>query len=192
MCTETKGLRDCNANGVPDEDDIAAGVPDVDGNGVPDECQSDCDGDGLPDTWEIELGAEDCNTNGVPDACDIAGGDADADGDGIPDSCQLYGVTWSMVVNDQWEGGFVGELRITNNTGGTIENWYVAASVGFMVDSVWSAVLVQQGGGVVNFTHPAWATGINNGQTLAIGFQATGEATAPTWVTVNGTNAEPE
>ena len=187
-----EGVADCNANGVPDEDDIAAGVPDVDGNGVPDECQSDCDGDGLPDTWEIELGAEDCNTNGVPDACDIAGGDADADGDGIPDSCQLYGVTWSMVVNDQWEGGFVGELRIANNTGGTIENWYVAASVGFMVDSVWSAVLVQQGGGVVNFTHPAWATDINNGQTLAIGFQATGEATAPTWVTVNGTNAEPE
>jgi len=187
-----EGVADCNANGIPDVDDIAAGAPDVDGNGVPDECQSDCDDDGLPDVWEIELGAEDCNANGVPDACDIVNGELDADGDGIPDSCQLDGITWSMVVNDQWDGGFVAELRITNNTGGPIENWQVIATVNFTIDSVWNAVLVQQGGGEVEFTHPAWATTIEDGQTLAIGFQATGVASAPTLVTVNGTTAEPE
>ena len=41
---------DCNANGVPDDEDIANGMNDLDGDGIPDECQpgvkSYCEGSG--------------------------------------------------------------------------------------------------------------------------------------------------
>jgi hypothetical protein len=109
---------DCNANGIPDDCDIASGLEDdVDGNGVPDACE-DCNGNGVPDGLDIDGGlsldcqgdgvpdecqilsdcdgdgvpddcADDCNANGVPDACDIASGTSDdADGTGIPDECE--------------------------------------------------------------------------------------------------------
>ena len=52
------GPRDCNRNGIPDDDDIAGGA-------------LDCDRDGAPDSCEIAAGAE-----------------ADGNGDGIPDRCQ--------------------------------------------------------------------------------------------------------
>ena len=51
-------VRDCNQNGVPDEDDIALGT------------------------------SPDCDLNGVPDECDIAAGALDLDGDGVPDVCE--------------------------------------------------------------------------------------------------------
>src|SRR5262245_18592240 len=89
---------DCNANGVPDDQDIASGASaDCDGNGVPDECEADCDADGIvddgdgpdcngnlaPDNCDISAGvSQDCNANGVPDECE-----PDCDGDGIPDVC---------------------------------------------------------------------------------------------------------
>ncbi|MHC4947641.1 MAG: S8 family serine peptidase [Planctomycetota bacterium] len=81
---------DCNANGIPDDEDLAAGTSaDCNGNAVPDECDIasgtsvDCDADGVPDECEI-----DCNTNGVADACDIAAGTSvDFDGNGVPDEC---------------------------------------------------------------------------------------------------------
>jgi len=73
---------DCNANGVPDANDIAAGTSrDVNGNGVPDECE-DCNGNGVLDPVEIASGASaDVNGNGAPDECE-----ADCNGNGIPDA----------------------------------------------------------------------------------------------------------
>ena len=80
---------DCNANGVPDDCDIANGTSvDVVGteaaaDGVPDECQFDCNENLIPDELD-----HDCNSNGVPDGCDIADGtSADVDENGIPDEC---------------------------------------------------------------------------------------------------------
>jgi len=68
---------DCNANGVPDSDDIADGTSqDCNANGVPDECEPQ----------------EDCNGNGVQDICDIAGGTStDYNGNGVPDECESLG-----------------------------------------------------------------------------------------------------
>ncbi|MCH2134003.1 MAG: dockerin type I domain-containing protein [Phycisphaerales bacterium] len=101
---------DCNGNGIGDHCDIADGTSqDIDGDGTPDECEPDCDGDLVPDDYEIEQGwesdcnantvpdscdlfdgvSEDCNENGVPDECDIADGVInDCDGDGLDDQCQ--------------------------------------------------------------------------------------------------------
>lgn len=99
---------DCNASGLPDDEDIAVGTSeDCDGNGVPDECDllspvldcnvngvvdacditsgasEDCDGNDVPDECEI-----DCNVNGRPDDCDLSQGTStDENGNGTPDEC---------------------------------------------------------------------------------------------------------
>ncbi|MCX5650237.1 MAG: SUMF1/EgtB/PvdO family nonheme iron enzyme [Planctomycetota bacterium] len=109
-CDIAGGTSDCNANGRPDSCDIASGTSaDVDGNGVPDSCQGDCNGNAIPDTFEIvqspwkdcnsnlvldscEIAANpslDCTGNGRLDSCDIATANGDCNGNGRPDSCEI-------------------------------------------------------------------------------------------------------
>jgi glucose/arabinose dehydrogenase len=53
------GLTDCNANGVPDDQDVSAGT------------SGDCNGNGIPDECDIAAGrSQDCNLTGTPDECD--------------------------------------------------------------------------------------------------------------------------
>jgi hypothetical protein len=68
----TKFLRDCNANGVPDECDLASGTsPDCNSNGVPDECEADTDGDGVTDSCDAcPAGCGPSDTAGRPH-CDL-------------------------------------------------------------------------------------------------------------------------
>ncbi|QOJ15724.1 MAG: choice-of-anchor D domain-containing protein [Planctomycetia bacterium] len=61
---------DCDANGVSDADEIAAGASDCNGNGIPDGCEADADGDGLIDG---------CDPNPFTHE------QLDSDGDGTPD-----------------------------------------------------------------------------------------------------------
>ncbi len=87
--TTVVGAIDCDGNGMLDECELNP-ASDRNGNGVLDACEPDCDGDGLPDDYELATGqADDCNENGIPDACEIASGQAsDVDLDGRPDRCQ--------------------------------------------------------------------------------------------------------
>lgn len=102
---------DCNTNGIPDDEDIAAQTSsDVNTNGVPDECEPDCNDNDVPDDWDIaqqtsydcdtdgipdECG-EDCNENGIADVCDVNPADpdgnslvsADCNTNGYPDECE--------------------------------------------------------------------------------------------------------
>ncbi|MGD8454083.1 MAG: LamG domain-containing protein [Phycisphaerae bacterium] len=84
---------DCQPNGILDECDIAAGTSlDLNGNGVPDECDAwDCNGNGIPDEEDIASGySQDCNGNERPDECDIADGiSQDCQPNGIPDECDV-------------------------------------------------------------------------------------------------------
>ena len=51
-------------------------------------CDSDCNGNGVPDDLDIESGSSaDCNLNGYPDECELAG--ADCNGNGILDACDV-------------------------------------------------------------------------------------------------------
>ncbi|MCK4857352.1 MAG: thrombospondin type 3 repeat-containing protein [candidate division Zixibacteria bacterium] len=94
---------DCNNNGILDDVDIAGGESDVNSNGIPDVCETDCNGNSLPDRYEIDLElVNDANGNYVPDECDpdcdgnliadfieIANGSKDDyDRNTIPDICQ--------------------------------------------------------------------------------------------------------
>jgi hypothetical protein len=75
---------DCNQNGVPDECDLEAGTSnDENENDIPDECEGDCNGNGVPDDQDLLDGTSaDCDQNGEPDECQ-----ADTDGDGLIDAC---------------------------------------------------------------------------------------------------------
>lgn len=76
---------DCDSNGTLDSDDILAGAADVDGNGIPDVCGPDCNGNVMPDEWEIAQGlAADANDNRVPDDCE-----PDCDGNGTADHVDI-------------------------------------------------------------------------------------------------------
>ncbi len=80
---------DCNANGRPDSVDIAEGqLLDTNANGVPDTCEPDCDGNLIPDLWQIRHGAAStCTTPSTLMSCAIAAGGPDANGDGVIDAC---------------------------------------------------------------------------------------------------------
>lgn len=83
---------DCDSDGVPDLFEIESGLDtDCNGNGIPDSCDSagagpDCNQNGVPDLCDIANGSPDCDSNGVPDSCQ-----ADCDQDGIPDTCEITG-----------------------------------------------------------------------------------------------------
>ncbi len=95
---------DCNRNGRPDEQDIAAGASDCTGNGVPDECEPDCNNNGVADSCDIENETSpdcndnarpdecepDCNRNGRADSCDVAlGTDPNCNANSLPDQCEI-------------------------------------------------------------------------------------------------------
>jgi hypothetical protein len=80
---------DCNANGRPDAVDIAEGqLLDTNLNGVPDTCEPDCDGNLVPDLWQMRNGAATtCTIPATLAPCAIAAGAPDANGDGVVDAC---------------------------------------------------------------------------------------------------------
>jgi hypothetical protein len=82
---------DCNANQELDACDIASGIAfDIDSNGIPDTCQGDCNGNALPDTYEIALDpSKDCDLDLVLDSCEIAANrQLDCDQNAVLDSCE--------------------------------------------------------------------------------------------------------
>jgi hypothetical protein len=76
---------DCDDDGVPDQEQIAADPKiDLNADGIIDACQ-DCDADGVPDPVQIAAGSlADVDGDGRPDACE-----PDCDGDGVPDSAEI-------------------------------------------------------------------------------------------------------
>lgn len=111
-CMTSTPQRDCNANGIDDECDIAVRFSlDRDNDCTPDEC-NDCNGNGIRDACDIDCGAldgtcswgdcgcfYDLDNNGRPDelVCDPQDPgcecespplqcDSDCDGDGVPDA----------------------------------------------------------------------------------------------------------
>jgi len=85
------GVRDCNDNGIPDADDVAAGTSeDCNDNRIPDECESqdDCQPNGTLDICEVYAGfSEDCNNNRIPDECESQD---DCQSNGLKDICEVY------------------------------------------------------------------------------------------------------
>ncbi|MCH7591510.1 MAG: hypothetical protein IH989_01850 [Planctomycetes bacterium] len=121
---------DCNGNGIPDDQDIAAGTSaDCNANGWPDECDiadgasEDCSGDGIPDECD-----SDCNENSLPDSCDILIGiSIDSDLDGVPDECGKIYFSTLHERKDACPGS--NRLRRMNPDGSNLES--IAATTGY-------------------------------------------------------------
>lgn len=107
-CDENPCPGDCNANGIPDDCDIAGctGDPmcgDCNANGVMDQCEwADCNANGQLDECDIALGvADDCQGDGIPDLCQVpasagcplgictTGCLVDCDENCVPDECDI-------------------------------------------------------------------------------------------------------
>ena len=185
---------DCDGDGLPDAYEIQQGETDCDANGTPDQCETfaDCDEDGIADTCEIDSGTEsDCDGNGIPDACDLADGAADTDEDGIPDACQVEGAVYAFSVQDEWNGGFVAELLISNLGDEPIVGWTVSWNTPYTVTNAWNAILLTTGN-MTEVTNETFNQTIPAGGSVAIGFQGTGVPSTPSKVLVNGSPASPE
>ena len=77
-----EAIADCNTNGVPDADDIAAGTSqDCNTNGTPDECEPDADDDGVIDACDACPDSDSSDTV-VIDGCDTEVANLMPDGDG--------------------------------------------------------------------------------------------------------------
>lgn len=77
------GDRDCDGNGIPDAEDLAAGT------------LRDCDADGVPDVCAIAAGAvPDADGDGVPDSCITCFGDVDGSGEVGFGDLSLVLATW--------------------------------------------------------------------------------------------------
>lgn len=84
------GDGDCNDNGTCDLCEIQSGVShDSNGNGVPDSCEPDCDGNNLPDSYDLGVCGTgvDANTNGTIDSCETpaCSNAGDMNGDNLVD-----------------------------------------------------------------------------------------------------------
>jgi len=179
---------DCDGDGISDAEAIASGAPDCNLNGVPDSCEAleDCDGNGVPDLCAILRGeVDDCNMNLVPDSCEIADG-GDANGDGFLDDCQVFGLTWTWNVSNDWGSGFVGHLTIHNGSDEMIHGWTLQFDTpGYTIGSLWDCVLISQQGGIVTVANETWNGHIHEGESVTIGFVGVGPAAPPTSVIMN-------
>jgi subtilisin-like proprotein convertase family protein len=110
-----QGAVDCDGNGVPDDEDIAAGT------------HEDCQPNGVPDVCDVDSGTSaDCQPNGVPDECDISGGASlDVNLNGVPDECDLPCADDSDCDDDDvctWDQCVLDACVITPNTYGDVDH----------------------------------------------------------------------
>lgn len=185
---------DCDADGVPDAVEIEQGAADCNHDGVPDECGDlpDCDGDGVPDPCAIADGlVEDCNANLIPDACEFAAG-GDADENGILDECQFDGFLHRWRVTQEWDGGFIVELDLVNDSGQCVLGWEVLFTpTEFEVTGSWNGRLAPTGPDQVRLVNEPWNADLCAGTAVTIGMQCSGIPDFPEEVLFNGTPTTP-
>ncbi|MCH7720338.1 MAG: LamG domain-containing protein [Planctomycetes bacterium] len=108
LASKNPCFADCNANGVPDSDDIANGTSqDCDANTVPDECEGDLDGDGLIDGCDPDIDADDVPND--DDVCPayVSNGGVDAEGRPLGDldlDCDVDLDDYSILANNYING----------------------------------------------------------------------------------------
>ncbi|MEV4133353.1 cellulase family glycosylhydrolase [Dactylosporangium sp. NPDC049742] len=93
-------------------------------------------------------------------------------------------------VTNQWQGGFQGDVKVTNTGTGAINGWTLTWSYanGQVVTQSWGATYAQSGA-AVTWTNVSYTASIPSGGTVTFGFLSNwnGTNTAPTAFTLNGT-----
>lgn len=84
----------------------------------------------------------------------------------------------SYTVTNNWGGGFTGEIKVTNDTTTTVNNWSVSwQEANASVTNAWNATL--SGSNPYTATALSWNATLAPGASASFGFQANGTAGAP-------------
>ncbi len=86
--------------------------------------------------------------------------------------------TCTYTVTNNWGGGFTGEIKVTNDTAATVNNWSVSwQEANAAVTNAWNATL--SGSNPYSVTALSWNATLVSGASATFGFQANGIAGAP-------------
>lgn len=100
--------------------------------------------------------------------------------------------TLGFVVDNRWDTGFTGTVRITNRGTTSIQGWTVAFDLDGTVMDQWNSVSKGVNGRTQSFGNAAWNGTIAPGATVSFGFQARASiGSMPTRFAFNGTAAGP-
>ena len=83
-------------------------------------------------------------------------------------------VVVTQKVNSEWNGGYVAELIITNNTGDELQNWKLTVDDDLEITSIWNATAQEEGDAVIILPMDYNAKVVAGGS-VNIGFVAAGE-----------------
>lgn len=86
-----------------------------------------------------------------------------------------------------WDGGYTGEVRITNTGGAAVSGWTLQFDLADRITTVWSGVLQTAGPPHYAVRHESWNGVIAAGATVAFGFGADGTSGVPAACRFNGT-----
>ena len=89
-------------------------------------------------------------------------------------------------VTDEWSTGHSAALTLTNDESTSFSNWQLEFDYNGQIDSLWNAEVTNLGGGRYAITPPDWDNTLDAGESLAIGFSASGSSGISN-ITFNGT-----
>lgn len=89
-----------------------------------------------------------------------------------PSGSTETGITYEYSVTNEWDGGFQGQLIITNKSSKTYNGWTLTCNFSSSIQSLWGAELVSQSGNKVTIKNASWDTSFAPGASVTIGFVA--------------------
>jgi len=96
--------------------------------------------------------------------------------------------TASMDIQNQWQGGFQGQVTLKNTSAAALPSWRMEFDFAnsAQISNAWNAQTSQAGSHVVA-TNPPWAASLPAGASTSFGFVANGDAAGrPSFFTLNG------
>ena len=86
-------------------------------------------------------------------------------------------IDFEFNITGQWEGGFNGEIKITNLTNAVIENWQIQMEFPQEIINIWNAAIESHEGTVYNIRNAGNNNNVNIpvGESVTFGFSGTYE-----------------
>ena len=84
-------------------------------------------------------------------------------------------ITIEHVTTNEWNGGYVAEIRLTNNGETTIEDWVLIFQTENRISNLWSGSLETVGDKYYVIKNPSYNQNLEPGETIVIGYQGVGE-----------------
>lgn len=70
-----------------------------------------------------------------------------------------------------WNGGYTGQITITNTSDMTLTDWSFSFASNYAIDSGWGGTFVNQGNSLWTLLPPDWDTTLEPGESITLGFQ---------------------